>query len=237
MRGLMDEISMAGGVVKRSLQDTYGYLGTVAILSLAWFVSVAGVALVLGLVVKPDLIGSIAMALALVVVAAPLAGAAFHVTSLIIAGSEATLADFATGLRRFWLRSVAVTVAHLGAMCVVAVDMTWFMARPAALPKVVGAFWLWVLVFLIMMTPYYFPIMVQQDAGFRRIAKRAALLALANPLYSLLIVVFIAVVTAACVVIPPAFSLLYLGVVAFAANRAARTLFEKYRVVDTQSTH
>lgn len=209
-----------------SVKDAYGYLGTVVLVSLAWFGWFACCALLLSLFVK----SLIVMVPALIVLAAPPQGAAFHVVSLIVRGHDVVPRDFLEGLKRFALRSLAIQAAHVGLLAVVVVDIIWFISRPGAVFKLVGGLWLYALLFLVMMTPYLLAIMVQQDTGFRKAFKRAALLALANPIYSLLVVVFEAVVTVACVVLTPAFSLVYMGVVAFTSNRATRVLFEKYGV-------
>lgn len=226
MQGPKDEVLRAGAVVRGSLADAYGYLGTVVLLSLAWFAWLAGAAFLLSFFVK----SLIAIVPVVLIVAAPPAGAAFHVTGLILNGRDAALCDFTIGLRRFFLRSLGVMAAHVGVLGVVAADIAWFLTRPGTALKVIGGLWLYALLFLAMMTLYYFPIMVQQDVGFRKIFKRAALLVLANPFYSLVILVFEVVITALCVFLAPAFSLLYMGVIAFAGNRATRMLFEKYGV-------
>ncbi|MEW5866379.1 MAG: hypothetical protein AB1774_05900 [Bacillota bacterium] len=233
MQGPKDEVLRAGAVVRGSLADAYGYLGTVVLLSLAWFAWLACAAFVLSFFIR----SFVAMVPVVLVVAAPPAGAAFHVTGLILNGRDAVARDFVIGLRKFFLRSLGVMAAHVGVLGVVVVDIVWFLTRPGMAVKVIGGLWLYALLFLAMMTPYYFPIMVQQDAGLRKILKRAALLVLANPLYSLVILVFEVAITALCVFLAPAFSLLYMGVIAFAGNRATRMLFEKYGVLSDNEEH
>ncbi len=228
MSGPRDEVLKAGAVVGGSVKDAYGYLGTVVLVSLAWFGWLACSALLLSLFTRSLII----MVPVLVVFAAPAQGAAFHVMALIMRGEDVVPRDFLAGLRRFWLRSLGITAAHVGLVAIVVVDIIWFIARPGAVFKVIGGLWLYALLFLAMVMPYLLPIMVQQDTGFRKVFKRAALLALANPFYSLVVVTFEAAVTVLCVILAPALSLLYMGLVAFASNRAARTLFEKYGVLD-----
>ncbi|HHY31575.1 MAG TPA: hypothetical protein GX515_00925 [Firmicutes bacterium] len=227
MSGPKDEVVRAGAVVGASVKDAYGYLGTVVLVSLAWFGWFACGALFLSLFVK----SLVVIVPALVVLAAPPQGAAFHVIALIMDGQDVAPRDFLEGLKRFSWRSLAIVGAHVGLFVVVVVDVLWFVSRPGTLFKVVGGLWLYALLFLAMMTPYLLPIAVQQDTGFRKAFKRAALLALANPFYSLLVVVFEMAVTVLCVIIAPAFSLLYMGLVAFASNRATRALLDKYGVL------
>ncbi|NLG80436.1 MAG: hypothetical protein GX492_11545 [Firmicutes bacterium] len=232
MSGPRDEVLRAGAVVGASVKDAYGYLGTVVLVSLAWFGWFACCALLLSLFVK----SFIAMVPALVILAAPPQGAAFHVMALILKGRDVVPRDFLEGLRRFSLRSLAIMAAHVGLSTVVVVDIIWFISRPGVAFKLIGGLWLYALLFLAMMTPYLLAVMVQQDTGFRKVFKRAALLALANPIYSLLVMVFETVVTILCVVLAPAFSLLYMGVVAFTSNRATKVLFEKYGVLDDEES-
>ncbi len=227
MRGPKDEVLRAGAVVRGSLADAYGYLGTVVLLSLVWFAWLACAVLTVGLFTR-----SLAVMVPVVVVAAaPPAGAAFHVACLVLGGHDVAPRDFVDGLRKFALRSLGVTAAHAGLLAVVAADAAWFLARPGTVAKVVGGLWFYALLFLAMMALYCFPIMVQQDVGTRKVLKRAALLVLADPFYSLVVLVFLAAVTVVCVLFAPAFGLLYMGVTAFACSRAARTLLEEYGAV------
>ncbi|MCR4402597.1 MAG: hypothetical protein NUW12_07400 [Firmicutes bacterium] len=230
MSGPRDEVLRAGAVVGTSVKDAYGYLGTAVLVSLAWFGWFAICALLLSPIVK----SLILMVPAIVVLAAPPQGAAFHVMSLIVRGRDVSVRDFLEGLRRFALRSLAIQAAHVGLLAVIVIDIIWFVSRPGAVFKLIGGLWLYALLFLVMMTPYLLAIMVQQDTGFRKVFKRAALLALANPFYSLIVMVFEAAVTVLCVVIAPALCLMYMGLIALTRVRATRVLFDKYGIADDE---
>jgi len=41
MKGFRDEIQKAGAVIVGALKDTYGYLGTVLLVSILWFAAAA----------------------------------------------------------------------------------------------------------------------------------------------------------------------------------------------------
>jgi uncharacterized membrane protein len=82
MKGFRDEIQKAGAVIVGALKDTYGYLGTVLLVSILWFAAAAAVVFLMSLFIE-----SLLVALPVVIVlTSPLIGAGFYVTNLILQG-------------------------------------------------------------------------------------------------------------------------------------------------------
>lgn len=228
MKGFRDEIQKAGAVILGALKDTYGYLGTVLSVSIVWFATAAAGILLVTLFAE-----SLLVALPVVIVmTSPLIGAGFYVTNLILRGDHVVPRDFIEGTRKLFWRSLAVSAAQVTLASVLVLDIVWFLARSTWLPKVVALVFAYVLLFVVMVSTYLFPVIVNQDAGFRQTFKNAALLTLANPFYSLIIAVFqVGVAVLSLRFIPPVFCMAYLGFTGLLGNRATVVLLKHYGVI------
>lgn len=228
MKGFRDEIRKAGAVILGTLKDTYGYLGTVLLISVAWFAAASGVVFLMSTLVE-----SLLVTLPIVIVlTSPLIGAGFYVTSLILREQYVVPRDFLEGLKKFFWRSLAITGTQIALASVLVLDIVWFLAKPMWLSKIIGGVFVYVLLFIAMISLYLFPVAINQDAGFRQTLKNAALLTLANPFYSLVITISQVVVAVLCLrFVPPVFSMSYLGFIGLLGNRATMVLFERYGVI------
>ncbi len=167
-----------------------------------------------------------------IVVTSPLIGAGFYVTNLILRGDYVVPRDFIEGARKLFWRSLAVSGAQVTLASILVLDIVWFLARPTWLPKVVALVFAYVLMFVAMVSTYLFPVIVNQDAGFRQTLKNAALLTLANPFYSLIIAVFqVGVAVLSLRFAPPVFCMAYLGFAGLLGNRATVVLLKHYGVI------
>lgn len=232
MKRFRDEVSGAWAAIFGALKDTYGYLGTVLLVSVVWFASAAAVIFLISLFAQ-----SLLVALPVVIVlTSPLIGAGFHVTSLILQGDYVVPRDFLFGLRRYFLRSLAISGVEVALASILVLDIVWFLARPTWLSKIIGVAFAYVLLFVAMISTYLFPVTVNQDLGFIETLKNAALLTLANPFYSLAVALFqIGVAVLSLRFVPPVFCMAYLGFVGFLGNRATVVLLRHYGVIpDTE---
>ncbi len=232
MKGFRDEIQKAGAVIVGALKDTYGYLGTVLLVSILWFAAAAAVVFLMSLFIE-----SLLVALPVVIVlTSPLIGAGFYVTNLILQGDYVAPLDMLEGLRRFFWRSLAVSGVQVALASILVLDIVWFLARPAWLSKIVGIVFIYALLFVAMVSTYLFPVTINQDVGFTQTLKNAALLTLANPFYSLAVALFqIGVAVLSLRFVPPVFCMAYLGFVGFLGNRATVVLLRHYGVIpDTE---
>jgi uncharacterized membrane protein YesL len=228
MKGFRDEIQKAGAVILGALKDTYGYLGTVLLVSVVWFAAAAA-----GIFVVTLFAESLLVALPVVIViTSPLIGAGFYVTNLILRGDYVVPRDFIEGARKLFWRSLAVSAAQVTLASILVLDIVWFLARPTWLSKIVALVFVYVLLFVVMVSTYLFPVIVNQDVGFRQTLKNAALLTLANPFYSLIIAVFqVGVAVLSLRFVPPVFCMAYLGFIGLLGNRATVVLLKHYGVI------
>ena len=208
MKNFKAEIQKAGAVIKGALKDTYRYLGTVLLTSVAWFAAVVAIIFLISTRVE-----SLFVVLPIVLVlTSPLIGASYYVTSLILKDEYVVSRDFFEGLKKFFWRSLAISGTQMTLASILVLDIVWFLTRPTWPSKIIGGVFIYLLLFAAMVSQYLFPVAVNQDAGFRQIMKNAALLTLATPFYSLVITIFQVGVAILCLrFIPPVFCMTYVG--------------------------
>ncbi len=96
----------------------------------------------------------------------------------------------------------------------------WFYSQSAATTmRIIGIAWLWILLLVLMLSQYIFPLFWQQDEpSIKLILRNAFLLALRYPLYTLLLLIFQVVIIGVSTAITLPFILLMPALVAIAAN-------------------
>ena len=96
----------------------------------------------------------------------------------------------------------------------------WFYSQSAATAmRIIGIAWLWILLLILMLSQYIFPLFWQQDEpSVKLILRNAFLLALRYPLYTLLLLIFQVVIIGVSTAITLPFILLMPALVAIAAN-------------------
>lgn len=117
-----------------------------------------------------------------------LAGLA-HFAKVLVDERDASLRDFALGVRRFGRRAVALGFLYGAAVCCFATS-AWFYSElmKTTLPWLgfaLSAVALWCLAFLAFMSVLTPPALVQKDGGVVQTARLAAVLALDNPVFAL----------------------------------------------------
>lgn len=145
-----------------TLRDAYDLFGLVIIGSLIWFL------LWLPLVTMP--IGAALL---------------YFVMNRAVHHEGVTALDFLRGIKRFIWRSYGVSLTFLVSGIILVVDLVIVLESRVGWVKYVAGIWVWALAFLSLMYVYSFGIMVEQDARLRDVFKRAALLVLDNPGYSI----------------------------------------------------
>ncbi|HHV63252.1 MAG TPA: hypothetical protein GXX51_11525 [Firmicutes bacterium] len=221
-----DEVRKAGAVFVKSIKDSYGYLGTVLMNSIMWFIWT--IVVVMGASLFTRSIWVVA-AIALVGTA-PATAAASYVVFLALKREDIGIRDFIKGFRRFGARALGVMAAELLLVAVLVADIVFCFTHRNPIIKAVGGIWVYALLFVLMMMNYLVPLVVQQDTGVRKALKRSALLILDNPFFSILMSLFNLLVAVVCVVIAPAFALLFMGILSFLQGNGAVEVLKKYDI-------
>ncbi len=104
----------------------------------------------------------------------------------------------------------------------------WFYFRLEGWPRVFGVFFLWLLVIALMLGQYIFPLFWQQEEKDVKLALRnAAVLAMRNPLYTFLLLVFQILLLGLSTAVTLPLILLAPALIAIAANFAAAGILQE----------
>jgi uncharacterized membrane protein YesL len=115
----------------------------------------------------------------------------------------------------------------LGAPAAVVFNI-WFYANSQGYLRVIGVAWLWMLLLVLMISQYFIPLFWQQDEPSIKLALRnATILALRNPLYTLLILLFQLVLLALSVGLTLPLVLLWPALAALTGNFALAGLLQE----------
>ena len=104
----------------------------------------------------------------------------------------------------------------------------WFYANSQGYLRIVGVAWMWMLLLVLLIGQYLFPLFWQQDEPSIKLALRnSAILALRNPLYTLLILLFQLVLLALSVGLTLPLVLLWPALAALTGNFALAGLLQE----------
>ena len=184
-------------VMGRTLKATYEELFMVVFLSIAWW------------------IGTV-----LVLPAGPVTAGIHQVANRIANYKRADNSFFWEGTRKYIGRSWLLYLINLLVPVMIGFSIVFYLGTAGWL-RLVGYVCIWLLLFVLMMGQYTFPLYWQQDEPDIRLALRnSALLTLQRPVYTLLILIFQLVIIGISVAIALPIFLLTPGVIALSANFA-----------------
>ena len=229
---------MLGRTLKMAFWVTYDHIGKLILANIVWFLafaapgSVGWVAFRAGdagvrlLVAWPLLIFS--MGIVLPVMTAGLA----HMIKVLIDKRDGSIGDMFRGIRMYWRRAAAIGLAYLFGSASLATS-AWFYAAKlhGSLPWLgygISAVALWALVFVLLSALLVMPALVQKKERAVATVKLAALLALANPLFTAGLAVQVVGFTILAVVVTPLVPLVYGAVVVVLVSSAYELLARKY---------
>ncbi len=155
-------------------------------------------------------------------------GALCFVTNQVVRGNAVGWGTFATGVRRYWLKSLIVTVINLVVLALIAVNIqfyafvlqgTWTIFA-VSIWIVVGIYWLIVQV-------YWFPMLLELENEKVLLSLRNALaLPIITPGFSLTIFLLLIVLAVLCIVLTVPLPLFMAALLLLIATRATRSRVE-----------
>lgn len=240
------------GVVWQGIKDLYDDLFPFIGMNLIWLLPSLALASVFGLLLSPIILGvgafgreaptqevqTVVYTLAsllgglLVIFGPNPAGAGFHYyANRKINDERVEFSVFWEGLRMYWKRTLYLFLISIGGTALLLVNIVFYFSRQEQILGAVGMIFIWVLVIgWLPMQMYAVPLLMeQQSKSVRLVVRNAAVLALGNPGFSLVLFVLIVILAAVSVVIPVVVTLLGGALVAVIEQHAVITLLERYR--------
>jgi len=160
----------------------------------------------------------------------PAIGGLYYMTNRIAHGYAAQVRTFFEGFWQTFIKSWQLALANLLILAVTWANLVFYgrLNNPWFwLPRIV-LFYL--LIFWLAMQIYTFPLLLEQkDKRLRLVLRNAALLVLANPVFTLTLAILLLVTVALSVALTLPLILLTSSFVSLVANRAAVTLLTKHR--------
>ncbi len=209
MSRVWEEIRSAFLTIIKSIKESYEYLGTLVFVSLLWF------------------------PISLTVVGYPAAtAAAVYVINRLKHKQDVKVKDFFTGLRLFALRATGVWLAHALFVLITYVDIRYFLFAPSWYSKIMGVIFIYVMIFVNLMSNYYISLLVEQDIGFKKIVKRSFLLTLGNLFYTIVISILTVILIFIGAILGPVMLVFLGGLLAFVQNNAIFYLLKKYNALE-----
>lgn len=199
--------------LRQAATDLYFNSWRMAPANLVW-----GALLILALIAGPFSLIGIAL---LVALAAPTAGL-HRMGALVARGEPASFSDFVGGMRRFWLRAIAVTVGAAVLAVVLTTNVLVGLANANPVGWFISAMALWGVVGLAMLLVAFWPILVdprRETAGFRAKLSLAGLVVIGRPMRVLALTVVVGVIIFASTILFAALVIMSIAYVSLVSSR------------------
>ncbi|MFQ6058491.1 MAG: DUF624 domain-containing protein [Anaerolineae bacterium] len=160
----------------------------------------------------------------------PATGGLYYVTNRIAHGYAVQVRTFFEGFRQYFIKSWQLALANL-----LVLAMTW---ANLVFYRRLNNLWLWlprilllyILLFWLAMQMYSFPLLLEQeDKRLKLVLRNAALLVLADPLFTVILAVLLLAAVALSAALTLPLILVTASFVSLVANRAVLTLLMKHR--------
>lgn len=155
-------------------------------------------------------------------------GALCYVTNQVARGNAIGWRTFATGLQRYWLKSLIVAVISIIAFVLIAMNIQFYALMlqgawtnfAASIWAVIGIYWLIVQI-------YWFPMLLElRDEKILLSLRNALALPLVSPGFSLTILFVLIILAILCIVLTVPLPLFMAALLLLIANRATRSRIE-----------
>lgn len=135
---------------------------------------------------------------------------------------------FTDGLREYWRKALGLAaLLALGDMLLL-LNILFYLNRPEPLLQVFALFFVVLLVYWLAVQIYAFPILVAlKEPGIISALKTAAMMAFANPLFSVLILIIAGLLTGLCVVLAVLLLVVWPGIAVMLGTHAFKLVLER----------
>jgi hypothetical protein len=212
-------------VVRYSLRDFWEEFVVLVVLNALWSLTVVLPVTPFFVLGSADLIWALAVGLVLALPLPIVSGALCFVTNQVARGKTAQWGMFAAGLRRYWVKSLAVAGINLVVLFLIATNIqfygfilegTWTNFALSAW-LVVGMYWLIAQIF-------WFPMILEMESEKLLLGLRNALaMVLVSPVFSLTLAIVVAVLGLLCVILSVPAVLIMASLLLLIGNHATRS--------------
>ncbi len=219
-----------------ALKLSYEHIGKVMLTNLVWFAVAFGPMLAFSYL---PFLQSDAMFLIIIVAGFITIGGATSAVhyrmNRVVEGEETSLRDMWEGFRLYWVRGTLLfALAILGVL--ILVFNIWFSQNYSiTVFMILSGLWVWGIVFWVALHQFAFPLLMNQDRGVFLTLKRAALIVLANPLPTVLLLVFSAIVVFLSVLFAAPLLIYMASFLALLQNCFYHELMAKYEEMEEPS--
>ncbi len=226
-------------VMGRVLKAAYDELFLCVFLSMIWWACPLILLLLIGAIAQyaggiletiptaTGIGGLVLVALIILAIQPRMAMGVQHVANRIANYKRADSGFFWDGTRQYQRQGYILFFVSLLIPAAIAFNI-WFYLNSQGWVQFIGVVWLWLFLFSLMAGQYFFPLFWQQDEPNIRLALRnSILLALQNPLYSFLMLIFQLVLLAISIALTLPLIVLAPALLAFASNFALVGLLQE----------
>ena len=228
MKRILEEFRLGFNVLVRTGVMIYGYLGTVLLVSVFWFLGMTPVLLWVGAVLNQGDLSLLVMSIPIFALGAVPTAAALYVVNRAFHKESVSPLDFLIGIKKFFFRSYALGLLFLVVLSVMLYDLWFFLvAQKSLVFNIIGGLWIYVIIYVVFVGYYLLGFLVEQDIGIRKAIKRSAMVVLDNFFFSMVVTLMFAIVGAASLILP-VFFLLTGGALAFVIQDSTAAILKKY---------
>ena len=228
MKRILEEFRLGFNVLVRTGVMIYGYLGTVLLVSVVWFLGMTPVLLWVGAVLNQGDLSLLVMSIPIFALGAVPTAAALYVVNRAFHKESVSPLDFLIGIKKFFFRSYALGLLFLVVLSVMLYDLWFFLvAQKSLVFNIIGGLWIYVIIYVVFVGYYLLGFLVEQDIGIRKAIKRSAMVVLDNFFFSMVVTLMFAIVGAASLILP-VFFLLTGGALAFVIQNSTAAILKKY---------
>jgi uncharacterized membrane protein YesL len=153
-----------------------------------------------------------------------------YLANRLVHGQSVGVRVFFEGFKRYFVKSWQVALLNLVVAIIFGVNIQFYNRFDTLAAQALRILWSYLLVVWVLVQLYVLPVLLEQEEPRVLLALRnATLLAVTNPVFTLLLAVVLVLVSGLCVVLGAPVVLLLAAIVAVVLNRAVLALLAKHR--------